>query len=75
MRSISALLIGVKLVIAGFTVSRAFATPVDVAPSELKLNPVAVTVLLSLTVGSVIDTAPVAELILTPVGRAPVLSH
>ena len=55
--------------------SKACATPVAVAPSELKLYPVAVTVLRSLTVGSVIDTAPVPGLILTPVGRAPTLSH
>ena len=43
--SISAFLIGVKLVIVGATVSGALAIPLDVAPSELKLYPVAVTVL------------------------------
>ena len=52
-----------------------WAVPVDVAPLELKLKPVAVTGLRSLTVGSVIETTPVLELSVTPDGSVSVVCH
>ena len=61
--------------IVGAIESGDWAVPVDVAPFELKLKPVAVTVLRSLTVGSVIETTPVPELSVTPDGSVSVVCH